>query len=118
MKKILRNGTLTVILATLVGCAGNEYEFEALYEDLPFEMPNVHRPEIPSREVSIVDFGAVGDGITDNTKAFLEAIEVLSAAGGGHLVVPEGIWLTGPIELKNNIVLHLVRISVLSFSEN
>ena len=118
MNRIFRNAVLILICSLAVGCAERDYEFAALYEGLPFEMPKVYRPQIPSGEVCVTDFGAIGDGVVDNTEAFSKAIETLMAAGGGRLVVPEGIWLTGPIELKSNIELHLVRNSVLSFSEN
>ena len=64
-------------------------------------------PSIPSRTVSITDFGACGDGVALNTSAFADAIKFLSSRGGGHLVVPEGIWRTGPIELLSHIDLNL-----------
>ena len=64
-----------------LSCTGNESEFAALYEDLPFSMPVVSRPEIPSRQVDIRDFGCVGDGRTLNTEAFGRAIADLSGKG-------------------------------------
>ena len=93
----------------------SEYEFEYLYEDLPFEMATVQRPQIPAREISIVDFGGVGDGVTLNSEAFAKAIDVLSECGGGRLTVPAGVWLTGPITLKDNIALHVRPDAVLLF---
>lgn len=81
-----------------------------------FPMPVVTRPEIPARRVSLSDFGAVGDGQTLCSDAFREAIEHLSQQGGGHLDVPAGVWLTGPIELKSNIDLHVTPNAVIVFS--
>ena len=104
---------LSFILAS--GCA-QTYEFEYLYEDLPFSMERIERPSIPDREVCLSDFGGKGDGIAMNTEAFRSAIEHLSSLGGGHLVVPEGIWLTGPITLKDNIDLHVTPNAVILFS--
>src|SRR6185369_10808338 len=52
-------------------------------------------------------FGAVPDGKTLNTEAFAKAIAAAADKGGGHVIVPPGIWLTGPIELKSKIDLHL-----------
>ncbi len=72
-------------------------EFKGLYENLPFKMNKVKRPTIPSRSVNIKDFGGVGNGKFLNTDAFRDAISALSSKGGGHLIVPEGIWFTGPI---------------------
>ena len=72
--------------------------------------------QIPERSVSLTDFGAVGDGVTSNTQAFAKAISALSKQGGGHLNVPEGLYLTGPISLKDCIDLHLERGAVILFS--
>ena len=52
----------------LISCNSN-YEFAYLYEDLPFEMEQVQRPQIPVREVDLRDFGGVGDGVTLNSEA-------------------------------------------------
>lgn len=71
---------------------------------------------IPDRTVSLVDYGGVPDGITLNTEAFNKAINALSKQGGGHLNVPEGIFLTGAIVLKDNIDLHLERGAVVLLS--
>lgn len=94
-----------LLSAVSMTAGGNEYAH--LYDNLPFEMPVIDRPAIPSRQVDLKEFGGVGDGITLNTKAFAEAIDKLSKQGGGTLNVPAGIWLTGPIVLKSNINLHL-----------
>ena len=107
---------LASILAalTFASCGSNEYAH--LYKDLPFEMPQVQRPSIPVRAVDIRDFGGVGDGVTLNSEAFAKAIETLTEVGGGRLVVPAGVWLTGPITLKDNIDLHVRPDAVLLFS--
>lgn len=112
---------LTVAVAAILplspSCSdgtGNGYSY--LYNDLPFEMEAVTLPEIPDLSVDLRDFGAVGDGLTLNSEAFSKAISHLEAAGGGHLVVPDGIWLTGPITLKSNIDLHVTPDAVILFS--
>ena len=114
---LYRLAALMSAFIMLVSCdCGSGYEFAYLYEDLPFEMEEVHRPQIPYREVNIRDFGGVGDGVTLNSDAFAEAIATLSDLGGGKLVVPTGVWLTGPITLKDNIELHVRPDAVLLFS--
>ena len=111
-----------VTILSAVCCTGSgalsdrDYEFSYLYDNLPFEMEKVARPVIPSYEVCITDFGGVGDGVTLNSDAFAEAIDHLASRGGGHLVVPQGIWLTGPVTLKDNIDLHVAADAVLLFS--
>ena len=85
---------------------------------VPFDMPAVEVPSIPSRDVSLSDFGGYGDGMHDNTKAFALAIEHLSSLGGGRLTVPPGVWVTGPVELGDNMELHLSEHSVILFSQD
>lgn len=91
-------------------------QYDYLYKDLPFEMPVLNRPSFPDNKVSVVDFGGVGDGIALNTDAFAKAMNALAAKGGGTLVVPQGVWLTGPIVFKSNINLHLVDRAIILFS--
>ncbi|HXS68773.1 MAG TPA: glycoside hydrolase family 28 protein [Candidatus Polarisedimenticolia bacterium] len=78
--------------------------------------PKVAAPVIPKRSVSIADFGGAGDGVTLNTGAFEKALASLEAKGGGELIVPPGIWFTGPIELRSGINLHLERGALIKFS--
>ena len=112
---IKRFATYIIASLALASC-NSSYEFAYLYEDLPFEMEKVMRPQIPAREVDIRDFGGVGDGVTLNSEAFAKAIETLAAVGGGRLVVPTGVWLSGPITLKDNIDLHIRPDAILLFS--
>ena len=64
-------------------------------------------PVIPRNSFNIRNYGAVGDGIATNTTAIQAAIYAASAAGGGTVEVPEGIFLCGPIRLANHIRLQL-----------
>lgn len=52
-------------------------------------------------------FGAVPDGRSNNAAAFQRALDTCAAAGGGTVCVAPGTWLTGPLRLGNNTVLHL-----------
>lgn len=111
---ILRTFVMSMVCTfALAGCQSQTQKpdqgnasFEAYFEDLPFEMEIFDRPEFPDRSVNILDYGAVGDGITMNTEAINKAIEELAAQGGGTVVIPAGIWYTGPIRLLDHINLH------------
>lgn len=109
---ILTAGAL--LLVSSCGKQGGD-EFAYLYENLPFKMERVARPVIPDLRVSVKDFGGVGDGVTLNTEAFAKAMKHLSDKGGGHLDVPAGIWLTGPIEILSNCDLHVTPNAVIVF---
>lgn len=88
------------------------------YEGIEFEMPVIPEPVIPKFTVSIVDFGAVSGGLVLNSKAFEQAIETVSQKGGGKVIIPSGIWLTGPIILKSNLELHAESGALIVFSTN
>lgn len=128
MKK-LRFQLVSVVALTLLIAACKEQtktvttteeknDTAAIYEGVEFDMPKVNETSFPDYEVSIEDFGAVGDGLTSNTKAFSDAIAGVSEKGGGKVIVPRGIWLTGPIQLKSNINLHLEDGALIRFSRN
>jgi len=82
----------------------------------PFKMPAITAPTFAGKVFNIKDYGAVGDGQTLNTTAFEKAISACNAAGGGTVLIPSGLWLTGPIELKSNVNLHAERGALITFS--
>lgn len=65
---------------------------------------------------AINNFGAVGDGKTINTKAIQKAIDACAEKGGGTVVVPEGIFVSGAFQLKSNITFTLENGAVLKGS--
>ena len=89
---------------------------DALYQNLPFEMPKVQQPVFPAYEVNIEKFGAKGDGLFLNTKAINDAIKEVNQRGGGKVIIPEGIWLTGPIELLSNVNLYTEQNALVLFT--
>jgi polygalacturonase len=89
-----------------------------IYKTLEFKMNPVAEPVFPSNTTKVTDFGAVGDGVTLNTTAFAKAIDDVSKKGGGKVIIPRGIWLTGPIYLKSNINLHAEEGALIIFSTN
>ena len=109
---------LILSLPVTFSCQDEDKRLHKLYADLPFEMSVVKAPSIPSRAVVLTDFGAVGDGVTLCTDAFEKALNQLASSGGGSLIVPDGIWLTGPIGLKSHTELHLEDNAIIVFSTN
>ena len=106
--------TLCCVLFAAMSISATDYtEF---YKDLPTQVKQVERVVIPNNEVSLKDFGAVGDGITLCTEAFEKGISKLNKMGGGRLTVPQGVWLTGPIMLKDNIELRIEQNAIVVFS--
>jgi hypothetical protein len=84
--------------------------------DPPFEMPRLERPSFPDRVFDIRDFGAVADGATSNTTAIAEAIAACADSGGGTVLIPPGLWFTGPIHLRSNVNLHVYEGATVRFS--
>ena len=68
-----------------------------------------------THEYNILNFGAKSDGKTVNTKLIQEAIDKCSAEGGGTVIVPAGIYITGMIYLKDNVTFDLQKKALLSF---
>lgn len=115
MKTTFRHLMIAALSVLAISCT-SKCNKDNLYDNLPFEMPRVALPEIPSRAVSVEEFGGVGDGITLNTEAFAKAFSHLAAKGGGRVEVPAGVWLTGPIVLENHTELHLSEDAIIVFS--
>lgn len=57
------------------------------------------------RTVNAEDFGAIGDGTTDNTTAIQAAIDAVFTAGGGTVFFPAGNFVSGPLTLKYRVSL-------------
>ena len=91
-------------------------DYDQYYQGLPCQVKAVTPFSIPQNTVSIADCGAVADGQTLCTEAIEKAISRLTKQGGGRVLVPEGVWLTGPIMLKDNIELHLAQGALLCFA--
>ena len=62
--------------------------------------------------VSVKDFGAVGDGVTDDTAAIQAAIDAVNAVGGGIVSVPQGTYMINAgtfVNMKTNVTLFIDR---------
>ena len=103
--------------AMLVACNCPKQEIDPT-DGCPFDMPAVARPVIPDNDVCITDFGGVADGQTLNTEAFAKAMKHVSDMGGGRIIVPSGVWLTGPIQFESNCELHVENGALVLFTND
>ena len=72
----------------------------------------------PGLAIDATQAGAVGDGVTLDTLAIQKAIDSCNAQGGGTVSFPAGRYLTGTIQLKDNVTLHLDDQAVIFGSTN
>ncbi len=120
MKTSFKHGFLILALLFILSKAvfssplylGNEADQTSI------RFPEIPLPSFPDKKFNIVDYGAIGDGKTMNTEAIAKAISACAKAGGGQVVIPAGIWLTGPIQLKSNLNLHAEKGALVIFSPN
>lgn len=109
---------LSVLFYTNNASGQTDTAVRSLLNGLPFQMPVPSLPVIPDKSVNILSFGAIGNGLKLNTEAFKKAIETCADKGGGTVVVPAGVWVTGPIQFKSNINLHLEKGALIIFSKD
>lgn len=82
------------------------------------KLPVIVSPKFRKDTFNITRYGAVPDGNTLNTKSISSAIDACNKKGGGVVLVPAGLWLTGPIVIKSNVNLHLAYGATLVFSKD
>lgn len=114
-------GAAILLPSTLLGCSSNGTAFgrdEAGWDMVPDILARIRPPRFPDRTFLLTDYGAVGDGETDATAAFAAAISACNTAGGGRVVVPEGIYSTAPIYLMSNTELHVEEGATIRFTRD
>jgi polygalacturonase len=116
----LKNLTLTLIASSLLlsiqGLSQQAGSATGVWTKLPQILKRIVPPKFPKKHFDITQFGAIGDGKADCSKAFAHAIERCTKAGGGRVVVPAGVFLTGAIHLKNNVNLYVSKDATIRFS--
>lgn len=110
----MKRKTFTILmLLVALCCHAATTAYKHHYTSLPVELRQVVPVNIPDREVSLADFGARGDGLTLCTASIDKALQTLADKGGGRLLIPAGVWLTGPIRLRDNTELRLEKNAIL-----
>jgi unsaturated rhamnogalacturonyl hydrolase len=89
---------------------------QAEWKQVPEILNRIVAPKFPAQNFAITDFGAIAGGKTDCTAAMAKAVDVCAENGGGRVVVPAGVFLTGAIHLKSNVNLHLETNAILKFN--
>lgn len=88
------------------------------WAELPNILARIKPPAFPNRDFDLTKFGAIGDNKSDCTEAFRSAIAACAKSGGGRVIVPKGEFLTGAIELKSHVNLHVSEGATVRFSRD
>lgn len=117
MKKIL----FAAIALLLSFSAYAQSPYAQYYEGLPLTLRQVEPVAFPDTTVNLKRYLKQYGWTNPNdlcTEAIQAAIDELASIGGGHLNIPRGTWKTGPITLKSNIDLHLMKGATILFTED
>ncbi|MGO8751691.1 MAG: glycoside hydrolase family 28 protein [Thermoguttaceae bacterium] len=110
----MRTRCFVPIVAFVVTC----HAFNAIADDAgsaalkTSQAPAAARTAIPSH-FNVREFGAAGDGKTDDTGPIQRAIDGCARQGGGVVVLDRGTFLTGTLLLQSHVDLHLTSTAVL-----
>jgi len=124
MRKVLFFLGMIIVISLVVSCKNNsgnnsrKSDENSAWSYQNQILAQIKAPVFPEYQVNIADFGALGDSVTDCSLAIKKAIENCSAKGGGTVIVPKGVFLTGAIHFKSNINLHLEKGATLLFSKD
>jgi len=110
--------TLIIGLSIVFGTGALSAYSQSSPKPWPTVLPVTTVPVFKADTLNIVAYGAVNDGVTLNTKSINDAITACSERGGGVVVIPRGLWLTGPIELKSNVNLYIKADALVSFTKD
>jgi polygalacturonase len=118
LKKIFIFFFAIFFFTTLIVVSQEKNTPKSAWKKMQMILDNLKYPSIPNIKYSVLDYGAIADGIYDNTISINNTIKECSKNGGGKVVVPSGKYLTGPINLENNVDLHLEEGSEILFIVN
>ena len=114
-------GTTTKTFHTVTGLKpGTTYSFTVRAKDSPGKKLSppgnklTHSTKPKGEVFSVLDYGAVGDGVTKNTSAIQKAID--DCTPGGTVLIPAGDFLSGALFLKSHMTLHVAKNGVLKGS--
>ena len=111
-RHLLASGALLASLPSLA------YARDDAWKEADAILARIKPPTIPRRDFPITKFGAKPGGEVDCTQAIAAALAAAAKAGGGRVVVPAGVWLTGAVHLKSRTELHVAKGATLKFSRD
>lgn len=120
----MRNFTCMLLIAALLSACSSNYQkttqsdINRLTKSASFDMPKVPVPSFSARTYYVTEYGADPTGAVLSTQAIQQAIDECTAQGGGTVVIPEGIYMTGPLSLKSNVRLYTAKNSFIIFDHN
>ncbi|MBN1183797.1 MAG: T9SS type A sorting domain-containing protein [Bacteroidales bacterium] len=107
------------VLFTHILAIGIFYNLNANpWDSVSVILSRIHEPVFPDTTFDVTIYGAIGDSSTLCTNAFQKAIDSCSAAGGGKVIVQDGVYLTGPIILKSNVNFYINKDAKIIFSSD
>lgn len=115
---ILSIAFLVILASGACSSGSGKVAKEVSWDSVDEILSQIKAPTFPDKTFIITEFGAVGDGETMSTEAINSAINACSEQGGGVVLVPQGVFLTGAVHLKSNVNLRLDEGATLKFSQN
>jgi polygalacturonase len=100
-------------LFAIVCIALNPAHAIELPPDSVFTPPTIPRPKFPDKMWNVKDFGATGDGKSNDTAAVSKAIQTASESGGGTVIFPAGKYMVASARIRSNVKLQLDRDAVI-----
>ena len=85
---------------------------------VPEILARIQPPAFPDRDFLITEFGAQAGDLAEVSESIARAVSACTEAGGGRVVVPEGVFLTGPVHLKSNVNLYVSEGATLRFTRD
>ena len=108
----MRGCAFALLLECLILAAG------ATDADDPCKPPNFPPPVFGSTKVNVREFGATGNGWSNDTPAINKAIEGCSGSGGGDVIFPAGTYQAASIHLRSNVRFLLDKDAIITGARN
>jgi len=100
------DGQLTVPAYSRVTLSYERFTRLAVLNDFPAMRIEVDMAQEGFKQASVKDFGAKGDGVTNDTQAIQRAIDFMAEYGGGIVNIPVGVYPIDGITVKSAVVLQ------------